>query len=121
MIAGFERPTAGEILLDGDDVAGVPPHQRNIDTVFQNYALFPHMNVADNVAFGLRRRKVASDEMRQRVGEALELVGLGAIARAGRTALRRPAAARRAGPSARLPPAVLLLDEPLGALDKQDP
>ena len=60
MIAGFERPTSGEILLDGVDVAQTPPHRRNVHTVFQNYALFPHLNVFDNVAFGLRRRKVAA-------------------------------------------------------------
>jgi spermidine/putrescine transport system ATP-binding protein len=80
MIAGFVRPTDGEILLDGVDVAQVPPHQRNVHTVFQNYALFPHLNVSDNVAFGLRRRKVAKDETRRRVAEALDLVELGGLA-----------------------------------------
>ena len=69
MIAGFERPTDGEILLDGEDVANTPPHERNVHTVFQNYALFPHLNVYDNIAFGLRRHKVAKDEIRQRVEE----------------------------------------------------
>jgi spermidine/putrescine transport system ATP-binding protein len=80
MIAGFVRPTDGEILLDGVDVAQVPPHQRNVHTVFQNYALFPHLNVSDNVAFGLRLRKVAKDETRRRVAEALDLVELGGLA-----------------------------------------
>ncbi len=118
MIAGFVRPTAGEILLDGIDVAQVPPHRRNVHTVFQNYALFPHLNVFDNIAFGLRRRKVAKNEARQRVNEAIELVelsGLGARrpqqlsgGQQQRVALARALVLR---------PAVLLLDEPLGALD----
>src|SRR2546423_4203808 len=71
MIAGFERPTAGEILLDGDDVASVPPHERNVHTVFQNYALFPHLNVFDNISFGLRRHKVGKAETRRRVEDAI--------------------------------------------------
>ncbi|MGZ4178119.1 MAG: ABC transporter ATP-binding protein [Solirubrobacteraceae bacterium] len=118
MIAGFVRPTSGEILLDGVDVAQVPPHRRNVHTVFQNYALFPHLNVFDNVAFGLRRQKVGKKDVRRRVEEALELVELG-----GMTARRpqqlsggqqqRVALAR----ALVLRPAVLLLDEPLGALD----
>jgi spermidine/putrescine transport system ATP-binding protein len=118
MIAGFVRPTAGEILLDGVDVAQVPPHRRNVHTVFQNYALFPHLNVFDNIAFGLRRRKVAKHEARRRVNEAIELVelsGLGARrpqqlsgGQQQRVALARALVLR---------PAVLLLDEPLGALD----
>ena len=102
MIAGFERPTSGEILLDGVDVAQTPPHRRNVHTVFQNYALFPHLNVFDNVAFGLRRRRVAKGEVdpaRQRGDRA------GGAGRPGRAApaaaLRRPAAARRARPRAR--------------------
>jgi spermidine/putrescine transport system ATP-binding protein len=77
MIAGFEQPSEGRILLDGSDVAYTPPHKRNVNTVFQNYALFPHLNVFDNVAFGLRRAKRPKDELRRRVGEALELVRLG--------------------------------------------
>ena len=68
MIAGFEQPTEGRILLDGADMAYTPPHKRNVNTVFQNYALFPHLNVADTVAFGLRRQKVGKKELRQRVG-----------------------------------------------------
>src|SRR6186997_2028711 len=70
MIAGFERPTSGEILLDGTDVAYTPPHQRNVNTVFQNYALFPHLNVFDNTAFGLRRAKRPKEEIRDRRAKA---------------------------------------------------
>src|SRR5579871_4142762 len=76
MIAGFERPTSGEIRLDGVDVSRVPPHERNVHTVFQNYALFPHLDVFDNVAFGLRRRKVPKEDLRKLVVEALRLVEL---------------------------------------------
>jgi spermidine/putrescine transport system ATP-binding protein len=118
MIAGFVRPTAGEILLDGIDVAQVPPHRRNVHTVFQNYALFPHLNVFDNIAFGLRRRKVAKDEARRRVNEAIELVELSGLGNRRPQQLsggqqQRVALAR----ALVLRPAVLLLDEPLGALD----
>jgi spermidine/putrescine transport system ATP-binding protein len=118
MIAGFVRPTAGQILLDGVDVSQVPPHHRNVHTVFQNYALFPHLNVYDNVAFGLRRRKVARDEVRRRVQESLELVELGELGARKPQQLsggqqQRVALAR----ALVLRPAVLLLDEPLGALD----
>ncbi len=105
MIAGFERPTGGEILLDGEDVANTPPHERNVHTVFQNYALFPHLNVYDNIAFGLRRHKVAKDEIRQRVEESLRLVELDGPRRPPpAAALRRPAAAGRARPRARSAP-----------------
>jgi spermidine/putrescine transport system ATP-binding protein len=118
MIAGFVRPTAGEILLDDVDVAQVPPHRRNVHTVFQNYALFPHLDVFDNVAFGLRRQKVAKDDVRRRVEEALVLVELGGLASRRPQQLsggqqQRVALAR----ALVLRPAVLLLDEPLGALD----
>ncbi len=118
MIAGFERPTAGEIVLDGSDVSAVPPHERNVHTVFQNYALFPHLNVFDNIAFGLRRRKVSRDEVRRRVHESLELVELGELGSRQPRQLsggqqQRVALAR----ALVLRPAVLLLDEPLGALD----
>jgi spermidine/putrescine transport system ATP-binding protein len=118
MIAGFVRPTAGEILLDGVDVAQVPPHRRNVHTVFQNYALFPHLNVFDNVAFGLRRQKVARAEVRRRVEESLELVELGGYA--GRRPQQLSGGQQQRVALARalvLRPAVLLLDEPLGALD----
>jgi spermidine/putrescine transport system ATP-binding protein len=118
MIAGFERPTAGEILLDGVDVAAVPPHRRNVHTVFQNYALFPHMNVHDNIAFGLRRHRVPKDELERRVQQAIALVELHGLGKRRPNQLsggqqQRVALAR----ALVLSPAVLLLDEPLGALD----
>jgi len=118
MIAGFEQPTSGDILLDGVDMTGTPPHRRHVNTVFQNYALFPHLNVFDNVAFGLRRARVEAADVRRRVVEALELVQLTGFEK------RRPAQ-MSGGQQQRvalaralvLKPAVLLLDEPLGALD----
>jgi spermidine/putrescine transport system ATP-binding protein len=118
MIAGFEQPTSGQILLDGTDVAYTPPHQRNVNTVFQNYALFPHLNVYDNIAFGLKRAKRPKAEIRERVGKALELVQLSGYERRKSSQLsggqqQRVALAR----ALVLNPAVLLLDEPLGALD----
>jgi len=118
MIAGFEQPTSGEILLDGTDVAYTPAHERNVNTVFQNYALFPHLNVYDNIAFGLKRAKRPKDEIRERVGKALELVQLPGYERRKSSQLsggqqQRVALAR----ALILNPAVLLLDEPLGALD----
>jgi putative spermidine/putrescine transport system ATP-binding protein len=118
MIAGFERPTSGQIVLDGTDVAYTPPHQRNVNTVFQNYALFPHLNVYDNIAFGLKRAKRPKAEIRDRVGKALELVQLSGYERRKSSQLsggqqQRVALAR----ALILNPAVLLLDEPLGALD----
>ncbi|HZB04936.1 MAG TPA: ATP-binding cassette domain-containing protein, partial [Actinomycetota bacterium] len=76
MIAGFERPDRGRILLDGRDMAQTPPHRRPVNTVFQNYALFPHLDVSDNVAFGLRFQGVGKDDARDRVGQALDLVRL---------------------------------------------
>src|SRR5215471_19927971 len=79
MIAGFEQPSEGKILLDGEDMPGTPPHKRHVNTVFQNYALFPHLNVFDNVAFGLRRARVEAKEVNRRVGEALALVQLTAF------------------------------------------
>jgi spermidine/putrescine transport system ATP-binding protein len=118
MIAGFEQPTEGKILLDGHDMAFTPPHKRNVNTVFQNYALFPHLNVFDNVAFGLRRQRVGKHELRQRVGEALGLVQLNGFEKRKPGQMsggqqQRVALAR----ALVLKPAVLLLDEPLGALD----
>ena len=76
MIAGFEQPTSGAVMLEGVDVSAVPPHKRNVNTVFQQYALFPHMSVSDNVAFGLRAKKVPSGEIGPRVAEMLEVVRL---------------------------------------------
>ena len=118
MIAGFEQPSEGEILLAGEPIAGVPPYQRNVNTVFQHYALFPHMDVAQNVGYGLRQRKVARAEESRRVAEALELVRLAGYGKRRtwemsggqqqRVALARALVNR---------PTVLLLDEPLGALD----
>jgi len=118
MIAGFERPTSGRILLDGEDVAQTPPHKRNVNTVFQNYALFPHLNVADNVAFGLKYKKVSKAERGKLVGEALSLVQLTGYEKRKPGQLsggqqQRVALAR----ALVLRPRVLLLDEPLGALD----
>jgi spermidine/putrescine transport system ATP-binding protein len=118
MIAGFEQPTAGQIVLDGVDVARVPPHERNVHTVFQSYALFPHLDVFGNIAFGLRRRHVAKEEVKRRVAEAIELVELSGLEHRRPRQLsggqqQRVALAR----ALVLRPAVLLLDEPLGALD----
>ena len=118
MIAGFERPSEGEIRIEGDDVAQLPPHKRPTNTVFQSYALFPHLSVEANVAFGLKRKKVAKDEIAERVRAELERVGLASEAN------RRPAQLS-GGMQQRVAlaralvnlPKVLLLDEPLGALD----
>ncbi len=118
VIAGFEEPTEGHVVLHGRDVTGVPPNRRDVNMVFQSYALFPHMSVADNVAFGLRRKGVAKDEVKRRVGEMLEIVDL-----AGREK-RRPRELS-GGQQQRVAlaralvnrPRALLLDEPLGALD----
>ena len=76
MIAGFERPTSGRIMLDGDDVAQVPPHKRNVNTVFQSYALFPHLDVAGNVAFGLKYQRFSKEERARKVRGILQLVQL---------------------------------------------
>ncbi|HEX5301384.1 MAG TPA: ATP-binding cassette domain-containing protein [Streptosporangiaceae bacterium] len=76
LIAGFEQPTSGRILLDGVDVSGVPPHRRDVNTVFQSYALFPFLSVFGNVAFGLKHRTVGKAELKQRVNQALDLVAM---------------------------------------------
>ncbi len=118
MLAGFEVPTEGRIMLEGEPVEKVPPYERNVNMVFQSYALFDHLDVANNVAFGLKRKKVPKEEIAQRVSEALELVGLSDRARARSDELsggqRQRVALARALVNR---PAVLLLDEPLGALD----
>ncbi|MBM2619764.1 ABC transporter ATP-binding protein [Actinoplanes sp. LDG1-06] len=118
MIAGFEEPTAGQVLLDGKDVTGVAANKRDVNMVFQSYALFPHLNTYQNVAFGLERKKVAKNEIGRRVGEILEIVSLTGMEKRApremsggqqqRVALARALVNR---------PRALLLDEPLGALD----
>jgi putative spermidine/putrescine transport system ATP-binding protein len=118
LIAGFERPDDGRIELGGKDVSGLPPHERDVNTVFQDYALFPHMSVGENVAYGLKVKKVPGDERRRRVSEALGMVQLDGYedrrpaqlsgGQRQRVALARALVNR---------PRVLLLDEPLGALD----
>jgi spermidine/putrescine transport system ATP-binding protein len=118
MIGGFENPTVGRVFLGGTDVTDAPPYKRDVNTVFQSYALFPHLTVEKNVAFGLERKKVSKDEVRKRVGDALELVQLAHLSKrkpgqlsggqAQRVALARALVNR---------PRALLLDEPLGALD----
>jgi spermidine/putrescine transport system ATP-binding protein len=118
LIAGFEQPTSGRILLDGADVSDVPPHRRKVNTVFQSYALFPFLDVRDNVAFGLRHQGVSKAELRRRVDQALDLVRMTSFAKRRPGQLsggqqQRVALAR----ALVLNPAVLLLDEPLGALD----
>jgi len=118
MVAGFEEPTNGDILLDGKNVGRLAPNKRNVNTVFQSYALFPFLNVADNVAFGLKYRSLSKAEITKLVGEALELVQLSGYERRRPGQLsggqqQRVALAR----ALVLKPAVLLLDEPLGALD----
>lgn len=118
MIAGFEQPTTGKVMIDGIDVAGEPAYKRPTNTVFQSYALFPHMTLEENVGFGLKRKKVGKDEIRKRVADELERVGLS------KEAKRKPAQLS-GGQQQRVAlaralvnlPKVLLLDEPLGALD----
>ncbi len=120
MLAGFEEPTTGRIFIDGVDMSGIPPYERPVNMMFQSYALFPHMTVEQNVGFGLRQDKVSGSEIRQRVGEMLEMVKLSQFGKRKphqlsggqrqRVALARALVKR---------PKLLLLDEPLGALDKK--
>jgi len=118
LIAGFEAPDGGTVLLDGEDVTERPPYERDVNTVFQDYALFPHMTVLENVAYGLRVRKVRRDEQRQRALEMLDLVKLAALGE--RKPQQLSGGQRQRVSLARAlinHPRVLLLDEPLGALD----
>jgi spermidine/putrescine transport system ATP-binding protein len=118
MIGGFEEPTAGRIELQGQDVTWLPPFRRNVNTVFQNYALFPHLTIYENVAFGLRRQKVRDSEIKARVTDMLELVELPGFERRKPSQISGGQAQRVALARALINrPAVLLLDEPLGALD----
>ena len=118
MIAGFERPTEGEIRIEGSDVAQLPPHRRPTNTVFQSYALFPHLSVEANVAFGLKRKKVGKGEIAERVAAELERVGLASHGNRKPAQLSGGMQQRVALARALVNlPKVLLLDEPLGALD----
>jgi spermidine/putrescine transport system ATP-binding protein len=118
MVAGFEQPTAGRVLIEGADVAGLPSYKRPTNTVFQSYALFPHLSVRENVAFGLRRKKVPKDEIKQRVEAELDRVGLASEINRRPNQLSGGQQQRVALARALVNlPKVLLLDEPLGALD----
>ncbi len=118
MIGGFEEPTSGTIFLGDTDVTGLPPYKRNVNTVFQNYALFPHLTIYENVAFGLRRRKVPDGEIKSQVQSMLELVELPGYEERKPTMLSGGQQQRVALARALINhPQVLLLDEPLGALD----
>jgi spermidine/putrescine ABC transporter ATP-binding subunit len=120
MIAGFEIPTAGDIAIDGQSVIAMPPYRRNIGMVFQNYALFPHLTVAENIGFPLKQRGVSKDERAKLIGEALELVHLPGYG--GRYPRQLSGGQQQRVALARaivFKPRLLLMDEPLGALDKQ--
>src|SRR6476659_7286578 len=118
MIAGFEQPTDGRLAIDDEDMLGIPPHKRPTNTVFQSYALFPHLSVKENVAFGLRRKGVDKGEINRRVHQELDRVGLAAEANRRPSQLSGGMQQRVALARALVNlPRVLLLDEPLGALD----
>ena len=118
IIGGFEEPSNGQLIFDGKDISKVPPYKREVNTVFQKYALFPFLNVADNIAFGLNLKKMDKDVIEKKVSKMLELVGLKGFEKRSIDSLsggqqQRVAIARALANS----PHVLLLDEPLGALD----
>jgi len=118
IIGGFETPTQGHVIFDGRDITDIPPYKRRVNTIFQKYALFPHLNVADNIAFGLKLKKMPKDEIRKRVDKMLELVNLSGFGKRGVESLSGGQQQRIAIARALVnEPEVLLLDEPLGALD----
>ncbi|MEM7565099.1 MAG: ABC transporter ATP-binding protein, partial [Pseudomonadota bacterium] len=120
MLAGFESPTSGEIYIDGNPMSEIPPHHRPTNMVFQNYAIFPHLDVAGNIAYGLRKDKLGKVEQGRRVDEALEMVKLGGYGKRRANELSGGQQQRVALARALIKrPKVLLLDEPLGALDKK--
>lgn len=118
IIGGFETPTTGRVVFDGKDITDLPPYKRRVNTVFQKYALFPHLNVADNIAFGLKLKKMPRDEIKQRVDTMLDLVNLSGYGKRSVESLSGGQQQRIAIARALVnEPEVLLLDEPLGALD----